>query len=170
MNSNHNQFEELCLLASNESWCWKIFCTTCGHLHFKYSYILIGKGVEIDSPEWIITERKTSYSVELGHPPKRYEPEIRERFLNECLNSSIGRISKVCKFPDWLRYLGLVVHHFNRSQSFKDVSREWSIQLSKLVEPNSAIHQRLIELSLSDNDIISIKDLEKIEYGFRRSS
>ena len=162
-----NQFEELCKLASNENWCWKIACSTCGHLHFRYAYHQIGKGIIVGSSDWIITESKTSYDDELGSPPKQFEQEVRKYFLNECKDSSLGRISQECKFPDWLGYLGLVIHHFKHDQHFQSLSKSWSEQLSKMVQSDLPIHSRLFELSTSDLDVLSINELEKIQHGIR---
>jgi len=39
-----NQFESLCKLASDETWCWDLSCTTCGHMHFQYAFLELIKG------------------------------------------------------------------------------------------------------------------------------
>ena len=49
---NHEDlpFLSLCRLASQENWCWKIICTTCGHMHFRYGFKeLIGTGTTYEA-------------------------------------------------------------------------------------------------------------------------
>ncbi len=35
MENKRNSFTALCEYASKNNWCWKLFCTTCGHGAFK---------------------------------------------------------------------------------------------------------------------------------------
>ena len=58
-----NKFEELCELASRENWCWKLYCTTCGHMDFRYSFSELADGKSPGEREWQIHKGLTSRTV-----------------------------------------------------------------------------------------------------------
>lgn len=158
-----NQFEALCKLASDESWCWNLYCTTCGHLHFKYAFLELSKGKSPEDSEWIIHSSETSYHRLLGTIPKSYTEFQKINILKICLDADILSIAECCKFPDWLGYLGLVLEQMPaRSDIYKSVSAKWAGQLRELVLDNSQIHSRLSEIAMN-NDLLNIKDLEECE-------
>ena len=50
-----NAFEEVCQLANKEHWCWNLFCTTCGHMHFRYALYEMTKGKSPISNDWVVS-------------------------------------------------------------------------------------------------------------------
>ena len=165
-----NQFETLCKLASDENWCWKLICTTCGHMHFRYAFGELAKGKSPESKEWIIHRNNTRNLNQLGPLPRNYTDDQKEKFLQICLDANISSISLNCKFPDWLGYLGLVLNDmYTPANSYKAVSSGWASQLKELVSPNSQAHTRLIEIIDNKDYLLNINDLETCEKDMMRS-
>ena len=65
-----NQFEALCKLASDENWCWNLFCSTCGHMHFRYSFAELAIGKSPESKGWIIHKARTDNLNQLVTLPR----------------------------------------------------------------------------------------------------
>ena len=169
MNKNMNKFEELCKLASDEDWCWNLFCTTCGHMHFRYAFSELAAGLSPAEPAWIIHGHNTKYSHALGSLPIDYAEEQKEKVIKICSNANLSSIAEACKFPNWLGYLGLVlVHMFSESESYKGLSENWASQLLGLVSEGSRIHLRLTEV-IEGNRILNIKDLDICETDIMRN-
>ena len=159
-----NQFEALCKLASKESWCWNLVCTTCGHMHFRRAFSELAEGKSPESPDWPIHARITKYSNQLGPLPRSYSKDQKERILNICREANISSIARDCKFPDWLGYLGLVLEHmYTRANIYQAVSTSWASQLDKLVPLNTRAHDRLCQIIDHQDELLGIKDLEICE-------
>jgi len=159
-----NQFEALCKLASDENWCWNIYCTTCGHLHFKYAFQEIARGKSPLDENWLLHTERTQYSDQIGAIPKKYTAVEKENILTVCSEANIPSIASCCKFPDWLGYLGLVLNHMvSKSETFKLVCTNWASQLKDLVLPNSPIYFHLNEIEKQNILFLTIKDLEDCE-------
>ena len=158
-----NNFEALCQLASDENWCWNLYCITCGHLHFKYAFHELARGKSPEDQDWIIHSSETQHHRFFGSQSGQYSDTQKDKFLNICFDADLHSIDKKCKFPDWLGYLGLVlVHMFTNAQSYKSVSSKWASQLKELVPEHSQIYFRLSEIADSKR-LLNIKDLEGCE-------
>lgn len=182
--SNHsmdNQFNALCELASAEGWCWNLACTTCGHLHFRYGFLELASGKSVNDSDWIVHRRKTAYAKQLGTLPKNYSESQKESVLIICKDANIAEIALVCKFPDWLGFLGLVLVDMNpkndrnfetlqdglffdvpQSNRYLEVSQSWASQLKNLVMADSSIWHQLDKIS-SNELTLTLENLESIE-------
>jgi hypothetical protein len=80
-----NQFEELCKLASKENWCWNLVCTTCGHLHFKYSFLELASGKSPTDSNWLVHCRSTGYQKAIWYGQKKIDtlPRLRGEGKNK---------------------------------------------------------------------------------------
>ena len=160
-----NSFESLCRLASDENWCWNLYCTTCGHMHFRYSFAELAKGKSPEDSNWIV-HNKHRLSKSLGKLPRDFTAKQRESILHICADANLISISKYCKFPDWLGYLGLILAHMSdNSNVFQTLSINWSSQLKNMVYPQSTIYRRLERIEIGD-DMLDIQDLESCESQF----
>lgn len=158
-----NPFEALAILASSEQWCWKLRCTTCGHTHFRYAFRELARGKSPSDEDWIIKKERTSYEDELGALPKRYSPKEKERILELCSEASLATISDGCSFPDWLGYLGLVLHHMRSADStYKALSIYWAKQMLEMVSSESSLRDRLKNV-VAGKDLLRLNDLEAVE-------
>jgi len=162
-----NQFEELCKLASKENWCWNLVCTTCGHLHFKYSFLELASGKSPTDSNWLVHCRSTGYQKAIGSLPIIYTEEQKIKILTICKNANLSKIASMCKFPDWLGYLGLILVHMRTdSVEYTELSSIWSSQLSNFTSAESKIHDRLNDIVNKKGTPLNIKDLEQCEYSF----
>ena len=156
-------FEKLCQLASSENWCWKLYCTTCGHLHFRYAFLELAEGISPEDPSWQIHSSKTDYSSALGALPRNYSSIQKKNICKTCSNADLSRISSSCKFPNWLGYLGLVLEHMKSdSEFYRDLSRSWASQLLNIVPEDDQLHHKLTKMA-SGQDLLKINDLESLE-------
>ena len=159
-----NAFEALCNRASEERWCWKLYCTTCGTMHLRYSLQEISRGLSPENTDWIINSRETHYKDRLGAFPKTYKPDVKENVLQICLNANVSLIAQSCAFPDWLGYLGFILEHmYSRSSTYKAVSDKWASELKNLVSESSRSYSRMSEIIENKEDVLTIHDLELIE-------
>lgn len=157
-----NAFEALCKLASDNNWCWNISCSTCGHGSFRYSFLELAKGKNPDDTDWIVSKERNLRS-KLGSLPLHYSSRKKEAIHNICIEADIKSISKECKYPDWLGYLGLVLHHMaDDSESFKRLSSNWAFQLQKMVNQETLTSSILQDIS-EDKSLLTVNDLEFCE-------
>src|SRR4051812_28106316 len=101
-----NSFEQLCILASEENWCWNLYCTTCGHLHFIFSFNELAQGKSPADGDWLIHARVTKYQLPFT---RRFTDMQSQTIISICKEANLSLIADSCKFPDWLGYLGLVL-------------------------------------------------------------
>jgi hypothetical protein len=173
-----NQFNEICVLASKENWCWRILCTTCGHAYFRHALLELTQGKSPRDTDWI-TNNQGDNSFICRHAPRNFNNRQRNNIALICRGADLKFIADNCKFPDWLGYLGLIVHHFtkpqrrpganrfiNESTSQDDfyvrLSRDWAMQLQELVYQGSPIYERLNEL-IKNGDTLTLKDIQDCE-------
>ena len=159
-----NPFEQLCTLASNEHWCWKLNCTTCGHVHFRYSFAELAAGKCPDDKDWQIHRHRTNYTKQFGSWPKQYSDEQKLKILEICSEADISLIADRCKYPDWLGYLGLVLEHMNCDHNaYQTVSTQWANQLRDLSPANSQIYYHFDNIVTSGHARLTIKDLQQFD-------
>ncbi len=160
-----NPFEKLCILASRENWCWNLWCTTCGHLHFRYAFAELAAGKCPGDRDWPIIRRRTNYTNQLGHWPRQYSDEQKLKVLEICADADLSLIADRCRFPDWLGYLGLVLHHMHCNQdAYQKVSSRWAQQLRDMLPSNSNTYARFDDIVTNDQQRLNIRDLEQFEY------
>ena len=158
-----NQFEALCILASDENWCWKLCCTTCGHMHFRYAFSELAMGKSVTDSSWAVRRRRTRYTKSIGFIPRNYSEEQKAIIIGICCNASLSSISDSCKFPDWLGYLGLVLSNTHSAmEAYKELSSNWASQLSSLVSESSPIQLVLRDIA-EGSRLLNLNDLEACE-------
>ena len=171
-NGQQNAFEALCALASREGWCWKLSCITCAHMLFRYGFMELSKDKHPDSPDWIVRmNNKDQLFGALGavwgrsrrlHGPSK---EDQTKLISILSRASILRISKQCRFPAWLGYLGLGLSYTEPVEAeVKQLTASWKPQLLKLL-PSNTDSMKLIQLTLFDPDESQLRwrDLEQVE-------
>ena len=159
-----NPFESLCQLATKERWCWNIYCTTCGHLHFKYAFRELGKGKSPEEVGWIVRASQTKYEKQLGEIPRIYSDTEKIQIVTICKEADLKLIRTKCTFPDWLGYLGLVLYHFqSQDQLFRTLSVNWAKQFLDMLPSNDSAYLQLSEIPKNDKMLLSVNDLSNIE-------
>lgn len=163
MSNETNTFEELCLLASREEWCWKLHCTTCGHTGFRYAFRELANGKSPLKEGWLIHKHVTQYP-ELGDWRQRLTSLEVVQLVDICTSAQVANIASRCKFPDWLGYLGLVLQHVQHiAQQHRRLSQKWSEQLLKVVKYGTPAYARLSQIVDSNTQVLLPSDLELVE-------
>lgn len=165
-----NPFEELCLLASKEKWCWNIICTTCGHMHFRYAFLELANGKSPVNTDWGVHQNTnlSNYNTEI---PRTFTENQKNKILELCTSSDLNIIASNCNFPDWLGYLGLIIHHFvSHDELSIKLSRNWAHQLCQFVIKDSILYNKLVDLTNDQRKLITIDLLEEIELVINKSN
>jgi hypothetical protein len=159
-----NPFLALCKLASKESWCWNLTCTTCGNMHFRYAFKELAKGKHPDKFGWIVNNRMpvSGFVVKVA---KSFSEKDQETLSRLVLDVSIEDIKKASKAPDWLGYLGLVLVHCSNSKP--QLSKSWAPQFLEILPPYSSSYNMMEEIQRGVR-LFHIGDLEKIETALYR--
>ena len=165
-----NPFEEICKLASHENWCWNLACSTCGHIEFRYAFAAIAKGKSPSDSDWNIGRRNALPNDDPAPLPRDYN-EQQQNSINEiCSKANLSEISKICSFPDWLGYLGLILEDlYSSTDSYKKLSKSWASQLSEMVPPDSPLHSRLSGIA-NGFGLLNIANLEACETAIRHNN
>ena len=152
-------FLALCKLASDESWCWNLVCTTCGHMHFRYAFTELAAGKHPDKEGWLVN-RNTSITKLVVQTVKNFSEHDQKILSHLVLNVPIKDIKKVSKAPDWLGYLGLVLTHCSNQNP--QLSKSWAPQFLEILHPYSSAYSIMAEIQRGLR-IFHVSDLEKIE-------
>lgn len=166
-----NAFVALCDWAAGERWCWKMHCTTCGHMNFRFGLREIAKEVHPDSKDWRVSGDRQdlwrgSPARELGPIPPLGPWPLDEQFnLNTVLaQASLADIAKASPFPDWLGYLGLGLHYCEDAESkSRALTENWIPQLAGMLPSNS--HSRTVLQGVLEDSgrVLNWTMLENIE-------
>ena len=117
MNSEVNRYESLSLMASREGWCWKLACTTCGHMVFRWALKALAKGLHPDDSDWPVHWGPEQTSTRLAAvngpiPPAGGWPETEQRAIQDAVRGcSLLRIAEESPFPDWLGHVGVLLRY-----------------------------------------------------------
>jgi hypothetical protein len=164
---SRNAFEALCLLANRESWCWRLTCTTCGCMHFRYGLAELANGKHPAAPEWT-TRSATSarlLSERLGPMPEvPLAMQTQQEVITVASTAKLTTISSRARFPDWLGYLGVVLS-FCRDAEIESrlLTASWVPQLCAMLPAGSRQKQRIMDKSRA-GEALSLSDLEAIEH------
>jgi len=171
-NTPRNPFVALCDYASRNNWCWKIFCTTCGHGAFRVTFSKIIHDQHPDDKSfWTNGQDNAAPLKEL----EKYGDFVRDatvvnqlKLASIVAEAKILDIQSVAKFPDWLGYIGLVIHHCPSHEARKAMSDSFLPQFIAMVKNDKEICEYLQEKQ-KGQELLSIDDLERIENIFIRS-
>ena len=111
---------EICRLASHDNWCWNLYCGTCGHQEFIKALLL-----NIHVTPHINGDNKTL--LFLNSKP------LHKNFAR----ISIHKLSRECKFPNFLGYLGIGLYYTRYHESQNNIlSKNLIPQLLELIIKN----------------------------------
>jgi len=135
-----NPFDLVCILASEESWCSRIHCTTCRCCHFRYAFYDLAKGKSPEDKDWVVhadhslgsswLDWQDTHEYQMGG----YTEEEKEVVMNICADADIDFIKANSKSPEWPSYFGLMLHFMlSKSDTCKLAAAHWAEQLKELV-------------------------------------
>ncbi len=169
--SDQNAFEQLCRMASEERWCWKIPCTTCGNMEFRYGFRAITQGHSPSQPDWIVHRQARGLRERYGRLGYPRQTPWRERIavLKICADANLATIAEQCEFPDWLGYLGLIVFLMRCPNSaYRKTMTLWAQQLRDMVPQDHPIWSTLDRAVRSPDRLLAFEDLEGVEVAMLR--
>ena len=127
-------FQALCYNASNQNWCWTLHCTTCGCMHIRAGFYLIGKEGEF-TVNGILSLLKNSNFQSL-----RLSFSEMEKVIIDASKADLNIIIKQCKFPDFLGYIGLLYYSFDcdeTSNAIRKLTESYCLQFQKILDKES---------------------------------
>lgn len=162
-----NPFIALCELATRENWCWKIFCTTCGHMYFRYSFKELIKGKHPDQNTWAICKKNHhNLSSLLGPLPRSFNIDNQISLQGIAREVVLDDLRKTAKFPDWLGYIGLLLFYTEEAEGKNRVITKALVpQFLKTIRPNTPAYELLEEI-MKNKSTLTWQDLEKIEISY----
>ncbi len=169
MKDKRNSFVALCEHASSNDWCWQIFCSTCGHFGFRVAFSKIIRGHHPDEKSfWPNGKHNSSLLKEIKEYGdfRDYRPTIENqiKLTSIVAEARIKDIQKVSRFPSWLGYIGLVIHHCPSLEAQKIISRSFLPEFIEITKKGKRLSAYFLAKKEHDR-VLTIKDLEKIE-GF----
>ena len=170
--NSRNAFDALCSLAAKENWCWKINCTTCGHMLFRYGLRELAHGAHPDASSWKVSKshpmlHRGGQPKELGALPPRWAPwplDEQYRLCQILAGACLVDIRAACRHPDWLGYLGLGLKYSEDAEKQgRLLTNAWAPQLLQMYSPESPAGSRLEEMLSDGRDLLSWEFLEALE-------
>ena len=170
---SRNAFVALSELASRENWCWRIWCTTCGCMYFRYAFAELVAGKHPDSPDWFVyAKNHHQLTTHLGPLPFMDGPwdlQRQQALLEIVGNASMQDIHRSARFPDWLGYIGLVLHFCGSAESrSRTLTTSLCPQFLGMVDQGSVASDYLSRLRDSPQDVLAWRKLELIEQSMVR--
>lgn len=168
--TKRNSFVALCEVASQNNWCWNLSCTTCGHGAFKVAFAKLIKGEHPDDQSfWPNGKDNSSLSKEMNNNSNFFRNTIIDDQLNLAKIVSqvnIMDIKSICKFPDWLGYIGLVFEHCYNHEAQKILSDSFLPQFINLIGEDKEVVTYL-KTKQENKQLFDTYDLSKIEYSLQ---
>lgn len=164
--NRRNPFVALCEVASKNRWCWKLFCTTCGHGAFRVSFSRIIRGQHPDDESfWPNGKENASPLKEWAEyddfrGPASSESQI--ALARIVAGAALSDIQAVARFPDWLGYIGLILRHCSEFGAQQIVSGALLPQFTGLVAKNNEA-KTYFQAKQKDGRQLEISDLSLVE-------
>lgn len=176
--STEGAFVALCELANKERWCWSMFCTTCGHAHFRYALRELAQGQHPAEPTWLVTKAMLPDSMrgwpkQLGSLPKfsAWPMAEQEALVDRLAQADIAAIASRCPFPDWLGYLGLGLHYTEDAErERRQLTVAWVPQLVAQLPRESEVAKSLAHLLEPNGPPLTWQLLESVEHAIREQA
>ena len=165
-----NSFNALSYLASEEQWCWNLFCTTCGHAQFRAGLWSLAHGAHASDPTWPMHHAlgTSTENTRRTGSPIGYWPMNKQGCLAQVLAAAdLSAIAVRCAFPDWLGYLGLALRYTEDAERADRVATHTLVpQLVRLVRPDSWVSSWLAGIVSNPSRVLTWRDLGTVEGAF----
>ncbi len=164
--ATRNPFVALSEIASQNNWCWKLVCTTCGHSAFRvaFSKIIHGKHPD-DESFWPYGKDAPDSLKEIdsfGDFRRNASIGSQMKLASIVASAKLSEIETVVKFPDWLGYIGLAIDHCSSREARKIISDSLLPQFVLMLKDDEEIC-KYFEYKLNNQELLSINDLSRIE-------
>ncbi len=163
-------FEALCVLASRESWCWKIPCTTCGNTDFRFALRELAEG-SLSEGWWSLrTHRKELHErLKLLEPLRPWPLPVQRALASKIATASLAEIGRQGRFPDWLGLLGLALFQTEEAEcQDRALTTPWCSQFLALLPSAAKSDSPLARILENSGAILTWRNLESVEQGLLR--
>ena len=165
--NRENAFEAMCARASDENWCWKIFCGTCRHAYFRCGFLELADGKHPDDEAWLSGRRRHHEMFrQLFDRSERAleEPGVQRAIAGVLADASIKQIASVCRRPDWLGYIGLGLFHTEPVEQIdRKLTNMWIPQLVLMLREDASSRKILQSIFDQPAGVLRWQDLGKLE-------
>jgi hypothetical protein len=170
MKFSTNALLSLFKIASENEWCYKTVCTTCGHSAFRIAFSKIVRGENPEDESFWPNGKKNSDIQEVNKYKdfvfyRKAKKEHQLTLSGLVAQINLKELNEIAKFPDWLGYIGLVIYHCPDEEAQRVISESLIPQFIELID-ESELKNRL-NTKLDKKEYISLQDLEAIESFFR---
>lgn len=82
--------------------------------------------------------------------------------------ANLFEIQEIAKYPDWLGYIGLVIHYCKNPRAIEIITNGLLPQFIKMVENDKIVYKYLIS-KRDNNEFLTVRDLSSIEIGVNKN-
>lgn len=154
-----NTFLDVCKLALEQNWCWKITCTTCGHTEWQTAFYEMALGKKPTDDDWITTKRTNIKAINpsLNFMTVRGHLKLSDELHKFMSKTDIFHVLRFVKWPDCLGMIGLALFYTEEIEKQKlTMSPHWKAAIIK-------VYQDCPEYEFLHNDApLSWKDLRRL--------
>ena len=116
-------FTALVLHAHRNEWCWKLFCTTCGHSLYLAGLLAIIRGQHPFNDSWIIHD--ADYFLSNPYPDRSIPISLQKQILSMVAQADLEHLLKNCGSEYTLASLGVVLYHCSTAEENDATLSEW---------------------------------------------
>jgi hypothetical protein len=152
-----NPFEALCVHAASRRWCWKLFCTTCGHGQMRGALRQLARGSGM--------ARRRADGNDGPNPSEARTFTLEEQLgiQDAVVGCDVRGLAERVALRDWLGYIGLALRYTEEAEAANlKLTQALVPQLLRLVNSRSAASLALRRL-LSEREPLTYSDLSEIE-------
>ena len=119
-------------------------------MHFRYGFFELSKGRHPEEAAW--RTKNNRFTGSLGDLGMITEAIQHSECLHQILSeASLQEIATLCRFTDYLGYLGLGLHYTHQlEQQHRLLTPSWALQLSNMVEKGTSEVELLRQKSMLD--------------------
>lgn len=169
-----NAFIALCELALKENWCWRMFCSTCGHDYFKYGFLELMGDKHPDDIDWIVKEEKRDFMERKLTLPEKYPIEGQAKLLKLISEVDLADFISAIRFPQWIGFLELVLYHCSKgekknmflSKAFIPKFNDIFYRVEERINISKRFFSVLKRNFSKPNHVLRLEDMEAIEKLF----
>jgi len=149
MSLPENAWEAVCVIATEQRWCWNLACTTCGAGLWRYALAEIGAGRHPADPNW---------STSNDHRNLPSLNELRKtgssrHMIDVLAEADLESIARRGPHPDWLGYQGVALRNISRSDAMsRKLTIAWGRQILALL-PAISQERGYLEKLISDKPL-----------------
>jgi hypothetical protein len=158
-------FEALCILASQEGWCWHVPCTTCGNQEFRLALWELGEG-RLSGEWWSLARNRRSLPQRLRHLDafRPWPLAAQRKLIAKIAVARLVEIAHDGRFPDWLGLLGVALLQTEDAEAVDHVlTAAWGRQLLSLLPEHARSASTFAGILRDESAILTWRNLEDIE-------